>query len=104
MIKHFFPLFTVLLSVAAVSVSDELKLEENSPIPSLSNETVSDDTTKAPETPQASENASVEGSTTTDTSPPIYFPTDEDKISPKNDTALKILQNTTGNVIEVIAD
>lgn len=87
-------LFTVLLSVTAVPLSDEVK----SPILSALNDKVSDDTTKEPETTQPSENASVEGATTTDTSPPIFFPTDVDKISPKNDTALKILQKTTDNI------
>jgi hypothetical protein len=42
-----------------------------------------------------SENASVEGKASTDAMPPLLFPTDEEKILPKNETALKILQSVS---------
>lgn len=60
-----------------------------SPIDVAANETA---TTKSSES-QSSENASVEGSGSSDTMPPLVFPLDDDKILPKNDTALKILQS-----------
>lgn len=104
LIKRF--LFTVFLSAAEIPQSDVQKSEEVSPTLattlSPTNKTDLSQTTKADEASKVSENASVES---TDTLPPLEFPSDE--ISPKNDTALKILQSVSSQTVkasEVITD
>lgn len=47
------------------------------------------------------ENASVEGSNSADTLPPKVFPTDDEKILPTNETALRILQQVSSQTSEV---
>lgn len=105
-------LFAALLSAAEIPLTDEQKseaiLSTSSSLEATStvNETIV--TTQAVEksTPSSlessSENASVEDSSPTDTRPPLVFPADEDKLTPKNDTALKILQKISAQSSEVI--
>jgi len=94
----------VLLSAAGIPLSDEKKPEvvtstsqsliETS---SIANETVvaSQSKEKSSSSAVSSENASVEDSK--DTLPPLIFPSDDENAAAKNETALKILQNVTGN-------
>jgi len=91
-VSHF-----VLLSAAGIPLSNEQKSEEIASSSSSPETTsVAAVTSKAAESSNSSssgsssENASVEGST--DTMPPLVFPADDAKLSPKNETALKILQ------------
>jgi hypothetical protein len=99
----YFHLFAVLLSAANVPLSDEKNTTETAATtPTTQNITVAVEPTKSAEIQIDSyENASVEGSDSADTLPPKVFPTDEEKILPTNETALKILQKVSSQTSEV---
>lgn len=100
--------FTAFLSAAEIPISDEQKSAEikstlsSLEVSSKANETVVMSQSVESTSSNSSENASVEGSSPSDTLPPLVFPAEEDKFLPKNDTALKILQEVSGKPLEVI--
>lgn len=110
LIKRFIFLFIAFLSAAEIPQSDVQKSEDVATtlanLQAASNEAVSNETTKAPETSKAAdnENASVEGGSSTDTMPPLVFPADEEKTSTKNETLLKILQSSSNAASTEVID